>query len=278
MKEVKRIETISLTRLDKAAHVASQVRLYNKVNEFDDKTVINVDDDDLSDWKNYITKEQDMNREAKALFSTQSMNSINTGRNSYISYLFNHITNSCRLPDETISEPAVKLDLATRPYRKIQSERNDAKTQLINGLLVDLRKEENAALVTALNLDSVVTALDEANQRYAELLQERSDTKVASKRKLNTSLRVYTDNIYTYIVAKIEASWLLCKDAEAKKKIELLMDEMSGIIDETRTSYNMSHGITRPDEGDRPVIPEEPEEPEEPVTPPEEEEDRPPIE
>lgn len=278
MKEVKRIETISLTRLDKAAHVASQVRLYNKVNEFDDKTVINVDDDDLSDWKNYITKEQDMNREAKALFSTQSMNSINTGRNSYISYLFNHITNSCRLPDETISEPAVKLDLATRPYRKIQSERNDAKTQLINGLLVDLRKEENAALVTALNLDSVVTALDEANQRYAELLQERSDTKVASKRKLSTYLRAYTDNMYAYIVAKIEASWLLCKDAEAKKKIELLMDEMSGIIDETRTSYNMSHGITRPDEGDRPVIPEEPEEPEEPVTPPEEEEDRPPIE
>lgn len=263
-----------------AMHANFHLRILVLLRALVDLGVVNLTEADLDDYEASIDAESDLTREARVNALTEELTETDTLRDGILSYLFNTILAGKDAPVEAIRKAAKELARIIESYRGIQKEADNAETQLIIGLIKDLRKAENAAYVTALNLDAAVDALEEANNKF-QTLQAKRTASVVSKNAQQLSAseqRRVTDDYYFQLTTIILAAQLTCTDAEELKVIEKLIQDINGTINEFRTSYNMSKGIQKgdkPGESDRPVIPDEDEEPEEPTDPEEGEDDRP---
>lgn len=256
-----------------ALHAAFHARIHQKLEAVEDKTVINLTEADIEEYGESIEAENDLSRNPRRSSKTEEKSDIDEQRDSLVSFAQNQVTNGKNAPVEKMRTASKTLAPVMDAYKGIQKEADNAETQLIRGMIKDLRKEEYATHVTALGLDEVIDELERVNNEFDALQAERTDVKVKKGEVPGSrEQRAWTDDMFQQICAIVFAAQLTCTDAEKLKVIEQLIRDFNGIIDEFRTSYNKSKGIrkpSKPDESDRPVIPDggdgtdEPEEPEE---------------
>lgn len=149
--------------------------------------------------------------------------------------------NAARSPIETKQKAGVALSLIAEAYTGIQNEAQDTETVSIRGLIVDLKKSENASHVTTLGLEDVVAKLEEINERYDRERKELSSKTKAEKKENSSVIRPQTDAVLRRILDLIYASELLCDEESGDFAfIEEEIDTINVIIDEFRARYNMS--------------------------------------
>ena len=262
MDEMKTIEGSNCSRYTNLLHSGFHTRNWQKLRDVEDKTKINVSDELLAEYGENIATETELNREPRADVTSEAL------RDKAVSYLFNQIEAAKEATIPEVMEAGKALTIVISPYKGLQSQADNAETAGIKGCVQDLRKPVNSNYVLTLNIGPAITAADEANQEFERLKIARTEAKKANKKEKNVDVRLRTDANYNRICELIYASQLLCTVPEDKEIISGVIDDINAIVEEFKTSYNMSQGhkdsdteepdTEKPDEGEEPTEGTEP--------------------
>lgn len=243
MEETKKIAGSSCGLFPNALHVQFHQRMYGYFSApSPGAEKINVSADLLAEYLKNINQEVDLSRETRASVDTAIMGGLDEDRNELVDYLFGSINNSAHSPLAAHKMAHATLSLVIKPYGALKYEAVDTETAHISGLVVDLKKPENAAHIATLGLTDIVTALEAKNKEYEAARTARTETRAAQTMEDSKTIRPRTDACYQRICDCIYASLLLCKVAEDRPAIEALIDSMNQAIAEFKASYNMSQG------------------------------------
>jgi len=266
MKAVKVFKTVQMTHFSLGQHVAFMQRIYDELNSLLDRDEkLHVSDALMEEFNSFIDLESDLMKEAKRLLNTSVRSGTDQERDDIVSYLLQEMRNAARSPIATKKKAGETLGPVVDAYAGIQHEAMDTETSSIRGLIIDLKKSENAPHVTALGLDEVVAKLEEVNERYDQERKELSAKTKANKKANSRVVRPQTDAVLRRILDLIYASELLAVEEETGDQayIEEEIDTINVIIDEFRTSLNKSQAqkkANKKEDGGLEFVPVEPKE------------------
>ncbi|MBQ2012935.1 MAG: hemagglutinin, partial [Bacteroidaceae bacterium] len=115
-------------------------------------------------------------------------------------------------------------------------------TVIIEAMLLDLGKEENAGHVKTLGLDAHVAELADVNARYSSLVASRTQTRAAAVPVTVRKLRDESDALYRYITT-LAFCHSVCHPSEATARY---IGRLNAIIDETKTAYRQRRAKSKP--------------------------------
>lgn len=198
----------------------------------------------------------DVVNESRISQETEEAGIHETNRDNLVLYITSRISRAGTLPLEVERNAGKHLYKVVKPYIGIARLPFAQETEQIKGMLIDLRKEENAAYVTALGLDTYLTELEKENNAYAALTSKRTQSRAANKKESGTELRKRLDEQYDDLVM-LAQSFSVAKPSEAATTF---VKNLNQLISETVTAYNQrkkgsgSKPTPTPPADDRPVI------------------------
>lgn len=165
---------------------------------------------------------------------TETMNVNDKQRSMISSFVITNITNACKSPISTESTAGNALLKVVKPYTGIAQLPVEQKTVKIKGLLLDIRKEENAQYVTDLNLTTYLNELETANNAYMASMQQRLRTRAALKRESGSAIRERVNTMYENLAILAQSYNIVQPTAETTK----FVNELNELIAQTTTAYN----------------------------------------
>ena len=212
--------------------------------------------------------------ESQTSDETEEMELHEKNRNSLTTYILTRVTQAGTLPLETERQAGKSLYKKLKPYVGVTRLPVSQKTAKIRGLLLDLRKTENAPNVTTLGLDLYVNELEKENDEYNRLAQNRSKARAANKKESGATIRERVDKMYENL-ALLAQSYNIVKPTD---RSTAFVKELNQLITETVAAYKQrkNSGKSETEEPDTPAGDEGTDLPFEPVDPkPEEGEETP---
>ena len=135
--------------------------------------------------------------------SLEALTSAATGDTTALDVEYDHLLSmlfflvASRLLSAVAEEQsaAKRLDVILRVYEGIQGKAMNVETQMIRGLLVDLKKDEAAETATTLRLNEILTQLEAANNKFEEVKEARAKDCQAKHLQVKTSeIRLLVDS------------------------------------------------------------------------------------
>ena len=260
------IKAIGQTKLDNAMHVQYHTEMYG-ILQSADQAKTGLPADVMTEYNASLAQEVDINREAKADALTADLLVADRERDRAVQYLFGVVRNATLSPDEATRKAAEALSIAVSPYRGLHDEANDRETALILGLLVDLKKPDNAAHLTTLGLTAMPAKIEALNKTFAELYTKRSDGRAATKLPLATEVRPKTDAAYERLIFTLRSNYLFGQAPIEKPAIEALAARLNERAAELDTAYRQSAAQKRAAQKKKPKKPTDPKKPADPKEP-----------
>lgn len=252
MKSVKVFKPLQVSLFTNGPHVAFMQRIYDELSSLVGRAEkLHIPDELMEEFKSFIDLESDLMKEAKKLLNTSARQDTDKERDDVVIYLLQEMKNAARSPIASKQAAGKALATVADAYVGIQNEAQDTETVSIRGLIIDLKKSENAPHVTTLGLDDVVAKLEEVNERYDRERKELSAKTFAGKKDNSEVIRPQTDAVLRRILDLIYASELLCDEETGDLAfIEEEIDIINVIIDEFRARYNMSQAQKKANKDD----------------------------
>ena len=255
MNEFPAIEGSSCYRYSNALHVSFHDHMHKVFAGYLDDYLkkLNLTQDIVDEYGDDVAVEQDLNRTSSANTNTIQMDEAEAERDRQLSVLFYIVANGLKALKEAIKAAAQQLDVVLRPYKGIQGMAHDAETSLIKGLILDLRKDENAAAVTTLGLDATVDGLEEANDSFDAAKNKRTNERALTEGDNLKEARGKTDAVYQNMCTLISAAALMAATPEDLEFVVSVINEMNRVIANHKTSYTQSQAqkkANKPEEGE----------------------------
>ena len=197
--------------------------------------------------------------EAQASTATGDTTALDVERDRLLSMLY-FLVASGLLSAVAEEQAAAKiLDVILRVYKGIQGKAMDVETQMIRGLLVDLKKDGAAEAVTTLRLNEILTQLEAANNKFEEVKEARVKDRQTKHLQVKTQdLRLLADTQLEEIQDLIRATGIIAAtDPESAVLLGMvndLIDGMNGVTRNFKTVFNQStaqkEANKKPDEGE----------------------------
>lgn len=197
--------------------------------------------------------------EAQASTATGDTTALDVERDRLLSMLFFLVASGLLSAVAEEQAAAKTLDVILRVYKGIQGKAMDVETQMIKGLLVDLKKDGAAEAVTALRLNEILTQLEAANKKFEEVKEGRVKDRQAKHLQVKTpEMRLLADSQLEEIQDLIRATGIIAvnnpESAVLLGMVSDLMDDMNGVTRNFKTVFNQSmaqkEADKKPDEGD----------------------------
>lgn len=192
----------------------------------------------------------DLNNQSRISQETETLKDTDKQRDNVAVYILNRISNSATLPLPEEREAGKHLWNVVKPYTKITRLPLNQETETIKGLLVDLRKPENASSVKALNMSPYLNELERLNNLYDSLAAQRAAERLASSADNSKIVRVQGDDIYEDITS-LAFAWSLANPSD---EATAFIRNVNALIADTKTAYNQRMGQKKKKELDRPEI------------------------
>lgn len=255
MNEFPAIEGSSCYRYSNALHVSFHDHMHQVFAGYLDDNLkkLNLTQDIVDEYGDDVAVEQDLNRKSSANTNTIKMDEEEAERDRQLSVLFYIVANGLKASKEAVKAAAQQLDVAIRPYKGAQSAADDAETSLIKGLILDLRKDENAAAVTTLGLDATVDELEEANNSFDAAKNKRTNERALTEGDNLKEARGKTDTVYQNMCTLISAAALMAATPVDLEFVVSVINEMNRVIANHKTSYTQSQAqkkANKPEEGE----------------------------
>lgn len=199
---------------------------------------------DMTRLGQLLTDMQDLVSRNMAAIETADLQSLEEQRDEMGLYIINTVRNSRDLPFEAIATAANALWYVLSPYVGFYRLPNMQETATLDGMLMDLMKEENATHVATLSLTEKVADLYQVNAQYRNLTDQRTISRDAAKTADSKTLRTEMDALYNYITAVAYAHNVVSPTAE----LERYINSINAIIAETNAAYNQRMGQTKSEE------------------------------
>ena len=191
----------------------------------------------MDSYRANIKAEVEINRQAAASEVTQQLIDLDRRRAALLYYFFGAHRNALRSPVAAEKSAADTLNFLLAPYAGIEQEAYDVETLHITGLITDLGKPENLALIKVLRLDAVLGQIEARNLEYIELAGRNVDTRAAQTAANAKTARPRTDADHAAMADTLNASYLLSAVPEEKAQIGALIDQLNVIIADFKTTH-----------------------------------------
>lgn len=171
----------------------------------------------------------------KAKVETPDLQVIVAKRDRIMQWVVRQTIDYEHLPLETEQEAAKHLRPLALPYEGFYKEPLGQRYALAKGMVKDFRKPENAEYITTLGYDPYLTELDELNEQYALLTDEKSEKRTEKTNSETTEeLTERVENIVKIVNAYANATVVLDPNENAQKFI----NEVNNLIEEIRIARN----------------------------------------
>ena len=262
MEPIIEIQKMGLTRLDNALHVRYHSDVYDIIHALD-VTKLGLTIDLMNEWEGNINDEKDINLEALADLNTKMMTKKDAERDKLVTFILNVVHAYTQSPDADEAEAAAELEVITNRYKGIQRESVERETAHIIGLLVDLKKSENAPYVTTLRLTAAVGLLEAANTAFDKARTARTSAR-ANSLPMASEARAKTDSVYERIVLLMKAAYISGVATIDRTLIATVAKEMNQRMDEINETYRQSQAKKKAAANKKPKDPKQPKDPKDP--------------
>lgn len=174
-------------------------------------------------------------------------------RDQLVIYTTTRISRAGSLPLKAEREAGKYLYNVIKPYIGIARLPVTQESAKIQGLLLDLRKEENLPYVKTLGLEGYLAELEKENKAYIDLTSQRTQNRAANKKESGTAIRSRVDEYYQDLVM-LAQSYNVVHPTEASITF---VNNLNQLISETTTAYNQrkkGSSSKKEDNDDKPVV------------------------
>lgn len=196
---------------------------------------LSIQEEVFDKFKQAVNQLIDITNKSRLRVETKELNKMNKLRDELASYLLANIKIESKSPLLSRKKSATSLYAETANYIGLQYEPNRQKTHIINALISDLEKKQNAIDLDILGLSEVVRDLKQVNNSYAEILQIRAEEQVKDATDNSKKIRKELDMYYDLITNWAYASSLILSSQETKVFVVLL----NKLIDDTINAYKL---------------------------------------
>lgn len=248
MRQVPKIKDCGLSRFVLSLYVSFHQSIFQIIDKIAFLEKVHISETLKNLYQSLIEQLVDNNRQQQARVDTEEQTTSDAERDRLLAYLFFIITNALRSAKADILKAAKQLEIVIRSYRDIASLPLASETSAIRGLIKDLNKEENAEAVSTLSLRPVIDDLEEENETFDTIYKGIVEEEAARARKVSTAeLRAQTDDTFNEICELIYASGLITTEPDEVTLITNIINEINGIIDDYKKTYNLSVGHKKKD-------------------------------
>lgn len=205
------------------------------------KSSVNISDDIIATMKSLLEKLTDLNKKSRALETTADRAETDRARDAVAAYILNRVLKSSSWLLEAERAAGKKLYNTITPYKGVGRLPANQETEVLKGMLLDLRKEEFSEAVTTLGLTSYLNELERLNTLFEDLVAKESATRSAdSVNDDSKALRLQLDELYADSVILANATQALAPTTAS----ETFVRDVNSLIDEVRLAYNRRRGTT----------------------------------
>lgn len=257
----KKFEGSNASRYNNSLHAAYHTAQLKQLQAVAEETLeaMHVSGEQLEGYVITVDDLTERSMEAQASTATGDTTALDVERDRLLSMLY-FLVASGLLSAVAEEQAAAKiLDVILRVYKGIQGKAMDVETQMIRGLLVDLKKDEAAAAVTTLRLNEILTQLETVNDKFEEVKDVRVKDRQAKHLQVKTQdLRLLADTQLEEIQDLIRATGIIAAtdpgSAVLLGMVNDLIDGMNGVTRNFKTVFNQStaqkEANKKPDEGE----------------------------
>lgn len=155
-------------------------------------------------------------------------------RDNLVIYITTRISRAGTLPLEAERDAGKFLYKVIKPYIGIARLPVAQETAKIQGLLIDLRKDENASYVTTLGLEAYLAELEKENNAYIVLTSARTQSRAANKKDNSATIRQRLDSQYDDLVMLAQSFSV----AQPSEEATTFVSNLNQLISETVTAFN----------------------------------------
>ena len=266
MKEGVEVKKIGTTKLDNALHVKYHDAMYDFVVEFD-LPKLGIPEELKNEWKESIDTERENNLEAQASVNSELLLKKNEERDRLLKYIFGVVRNGLLSPEKEKSDAAMRLNVVMNPYAGIRKESFDRETMHVDGMLIDLKKTENATDVSKLGLSSDITKLETLNKEFDALYSERAKKRADNKLPKTLAVRSRTDAIFERILIVLQYKYVYGTTPVEPELIAKLIARFNERAEDIDASYRQGLSMKKTAAEKRKQNPNAPKEPKKPKEP-----------
>ena len=198
---------------------------------------------EIDEYDDCIENEKDRTRETRGSGMTLDLSESNKVRMQILPFIGKTIAAAKWSPLEEVKAAGRAMEPIYAVYKDISRKQDDAKSALIDSMIYDMKKDDNASYVTTLHLDETLEKLQNANEAYKQLKEERLKDMLTHKQESSKVLRQRTDAVYTRLCELIYASLLVATEDDDVTLLTELTQDLNGIIDEFNNSLSISKGL-----------------------------------
>ena len=257
----KKFEGSNASRYNNSLHAAYHTAQLKQLQAVAEETLetMHVSGEQLEGYVITVDDLTERSMEAQASTATGDTTALDVERDRLLSMLFFLVASGLLSAVAEEQAAAKTLDVILRVYKGIQGKAMDVETQMIKGLLVDLKKDEAAAAVTTLRLNEILTQLETVNDKFEEVKDVRVKDRQAKHLQVKTQdLRLLADTQLEEIQDLIRATGIIAAtDPESAVLLGMvndLIDGMNGVTRNFKTVFNQStaqkEANKKPDEGE----------------------------
>ena len=257
----KKFEGSNASRYNNSLHAAYHTAQLKQLQAVAEETLeaMHVSGEQLEGYVITVDDLTERSMEAQASTATGDTTALDVERDRLLSMLYFLVASGLLSAVAEEQAAAKTLDVILRVYKGIQGKAMDVETQMIRGLLVDLKKDEAAAAVTTLRLNEILTQLETVNDKFEEVKDVRVKDRQAKHLQVKTQdLRLLADTQLEEIQDLIRATGIIAAtDPESAVLLGMvndLIDGMNGVTRNFKTVFNQStaqkEANKKPDEGE----------------------------
>ena len=196
---------------------------------------------------------KDMTKQSRVSDETAQIANIDKQTDDLVVYIFEALRSSMKSPIATRRTAATELYNALKPYEGSQNLPQRQEVQAVEGMLVDLQKENLATHAATLGMNDVVEALTENASQYRATLEGRS---VKQQKSLGSAkeIRKLLDGLYDYITTVAFAYSVV----EPTEELDNFIKTTNRLINDARKAYNLRMGHTKPVDDEKDPVVEDP--------------------
>jgi len=204
----------------------------------------------ITEAKGYLAQMNDLTRIPQMKAETKPKEEVDRKRDSLISLLFSRVKTSRSVPIEAESKAAEQLYIVISPYRGIGKLPYNQETEMIKGLLLDLRKLENSEAVRTLGLDAYVDELDNCNKQFEALVKtaDMKNSELGFNEQMR-DLRVAMTDLYREMTDYAFATNLLNETEESL----YFMSGLNALIHDVESIYKQRLNSRKKKEEEKPA-------------------------
>lgn len=202
-------------------------------------TMVGISDEELAAFDADIALMEDIVKQSRISNETAKIDETDKVRAEQIVYFNGEVSNGCKCPIPEIREAANQLYNVTKGYVGIQKLGHQQTTQQTNGLLKDVDKPENKALVATLHLQDVVELLRTTNQKMEELTNNRTKAKAAAATDNAKTIRARLDPLFDDMLTIA----FVYSVAYPTDETATFVTNVNALIDEVKFAYNQRKGL-----------------------------------